>query len=446
MITRRQFNKGLIYTALSGLAFNVSGQGSGTNPKHLGFGALVNDPNDILSLPPGFSYRIISKLNDQMDDGLPVPDRADGMGCIPIDDQRVALIRNHEIHPRNAKGAEATWTDAQTAKAYDVNSDGKPLQGGTSSIIYNVKTKRVEQQFMSLLGTIRNCSGGITPWGTWLTCEESIDTPTTESIGKEHGYVFEIPAKANGLVEPKPLKDMGRFNHEAACVDPKTGYVYLTEDRGDSLFYRFIPNKPQELSAGGKLQALAIKGSPQFDSRNWQAQSMSKHKEYDIEWIDLEDVTSPNDDLRVQGLKKGAALFARGEGTIFGDNELYFCCTNGGKKQLGQIMRYSLKNPASPTLSLFLESENAANFNFGDNLCIGPNGHLVVCEDQYTDVVNNALKGVTPSGETYNLARIHVQTEPAGACFSPDGTTMFVNLYSPAMTLAITGPWDSVVG
>ena len=81
-------------------------------------------------------------------------------------------------------------------------------------------------------------------------------------------------------------------------------------------------------------------------------------------------------------------------------------------------------------------------FNFGDNLTVAPNGHLIVCEDQYTDPVDNHLRGVTPAGEVYTIGRCRLQTELAGACFSPGGQVLFVNLYSPAMTLAITGPWQ----
>ena len=80
-------------------------------------------------------------------------------------------------------------------------------------------------------------------------------------------------------------------------------------------------------------------------------------------------------------------------------------------------------------------------FNFGDNLTVSPNGHLIVCEDQYTEEVENYLRIVTEQGQVHELAKIRLQTEPAGACFSPDGTTLFVNLYSPTKTLAITGPW-----
>ncbi|MEP4889507.1 MAG: alkaline phosphatase PhoX [Aliiglaciecola sp.] len=457
MVTRRQFNRGFIAVAFSGLAThlqggeltrflsNVSSAAGNLSAGPGALGNLVADPNGIIDLLPGFSYQQISHLGDLMNDGLTVPDRADGMGCFEFDDERVVLVRNHELTPLR-KPAELADESLDTSTVYDTDAAGNPLPGGTSNIVYNLKTEKVEYQFMSLLGTIRNCSGGITPWGSWLTCEESVATPS-DSIKKDHGYVFEVPSKTMELVKPEPIKAMGRFNHEAACVDPASGIVYLTEDRSDSLFYRYIPKIKGDLKAGGQLQALVIKGKPKFDTRNWQAPQMQMNQEYGCEWIDLDDVESPKDDLRLRGFEQGAALFARGEGIHFGEGEMYFCCTSGGAAKLGQIMRYrpssEMKEQAG-TLSLFVESPNKATFNFGDNLAVAPSGHLIVCEDQYSDTVNNHLKGVSPQGQVYDFAKVRWQTEPAGACFSADGSVLFVNLYSPTVTLAIRGPWESL--
>jgi secreted PhoX family phosphatase len=190
---------------------------------------------------------------------------------------------------------------------------------------------------------------------------------------------------------------------------------------------------------------------PQFDSRNWDKARMKLGEWLNVDWIDLHTPESPNDDLRVQGYKAGATLFARGEGLHWGNKELYFCCTNGGAKQLGQIMRYqpqgakadsaSNSQASGGRLQLFVESDDANLYNFGDNLTVSPNGHLIVCEDQYTEIVDNHLRGVTPEGDIYNVAKLHAQTELAGACFTNDGSVLFVNMYSPSKTLAITGPW-----
>lgn len=272
MITRRVFNQGLMALALTGLSRHVLAVEAGAKSQRLsyalGYGKLISDPDAVLDLPAGFSYQIISDLGDIMSDGLKVPDRADGMGCLPLDEDRVVLVRNHELSPPKPGQDNTSYSDKiKLDFAYDINSQEQPLPGGTSNLIYNLRTKRLENQFMSLIGTIRNCSGGITPWNTWLTCEESV-LKASDEISQDHGYVFEVPASATSLVEAKPIKEMGRFNHEAACVDPRTSIVYLTEDRNDSLFYRFIPNTLENLHAGGRLQALALVKSDKFDTRN----------------------------------------------------------------------------------------------------------------------------------------------------------------------------------
>jgi secreted PhoX family phosphatase len=205
------------------------------------------------------------------------------------------------------------------------------------------------------------------------------------------------------------------------------------------------------LHAGGRLQALAIIQNAKFDTRNWDTATMQMGKSYDVKWVDLTDVQNPDDDLRQQGYAKGAALFARGESIHWATNELYFCCTNGGKKQLGQIMKYipsRFEGKKEETnypgqLSLFVESTDKLTFNYGDNICVAPNHHLIVCEDQYSETVNNHLKGITPDGHIYDFAQVRWQTDPSGVFFSPDGSVLFVNFYSPTRTLAITGPWQN---
>ncbi len=399
----------------------------------VGYGPLKPDPIGLLDLPEGFTYRIISKMGDAMDDGGSVPDKGDGMGCIPLPDGKIALVRNHELKPKDPPSGPIPL-------GYDHFENGECLPGGTTTIVLDAETLSVEKQFRSLAGTIRNCAGGVTPWGSWISCEEDVSLPG-EGQSKKHGYCFEVPANATGLVDPVPLKDMGRFNHEAAAVDPATGIVYLTEDRGDSLLYRFLPNVPGELAKGGKLQALAL-GEGLSDTRNWGGKiTLNVGDWHAVSWVDIPKPDSDKDDLRAQGQALGASVFARGEGIHMGDGELYFCCTSGGAAGLGQVFCLRPQASGPDRLQLFFESQSKDQFNFGDNLTVGPNGHLVVCEDQYTEVVDNHLRGITPAGQAYPLARLDRQTEFAGACFSPDGKTLFVNAYSPTITLAITGPW-----
>ncbi|WP_324261354.1 alkaline phosphatase PhoX [Altererythrobacter sp. H2] len=429
--TRRRFlaATGSAFAALvaSGCSTRMAASGAMAD----GYGALVPDPAGLLDLPQGFSYRVISSLGDAMDDGGTVPDAADGMGCFDIGGGKLALVRNHELRP--GQGAGATLTSG-----YGTMPDGSFMPGGTTTLVLDARTLKVERQHRSLAGTIRNCAGGVTPWGSWLTCEEpsSLLTRTTH-----HGYVFEVPATATGLVDPVPLKAMGRFNHEAACIDPASGMVYQTEDREDGLLYRFVPKVAGKLAEGGTLQALVIEGGV-TDTRNWSGLDVARGARLPVRWIDLDDVEAPKDDLRTRGIAAGAVPFARGEGMWMGEGELYFCCTNGGAAKLGQIFRLVPgRGGKADTLELFFESDSTEQFNYGDNLVVAPNGHLVVCEDQYSDTVDNYLRGIDTSGRAYPLARLKQQTELAGACFAPDGRTLFVNAYSPTRTLAITGPW-----
>jgi len=395
-------------------------------------GPLLPDPEGILDLPRGFSYRIVSRFGDVMDDGFTVPSRADGMGCFDLGGGKLALVRNHELQAQHDGGGVM-------GQAYDtVARSVIPLPGGTTTIVLDARTFAVERQYRSLAGTIRNCAGGITPWGSWLSCEEDV-TRANGRVNRDHGYVFEVPANAPGLVDPVPLTAMGRFNHEAVCVDPATGILYLTEDREDGLFYRFLPARPGMLAQGGVLQALMLQGIG--DTRNKGGPQVSVGAWRGAGWITLDNVTSPDDDLRARGAALGAAVFARGEGVWMGAGELFFTATSGGAAGQGQVFRLRPSAHGADGLQLFFESSAADEYSFGDNLTIAPSGHLVVCEDQYTALVDNHLRGITPDGQVYPLARCRLQTELAGACFAPDGQTMFVNLYDPAMTLAISGPW-----
>ena len=438
LLNRRNFI-GATGAAFSGLLLNgCTGRSAPLTSAPSSFadyGPLVPDPAGMLDLPRGFSYRLLSSLGNAMTDGCTVPDKADGMGCFSLGNDEIVLIRNHELVPADDAGGVL-------AKGFGTR-DGAIVPGGTTSIVLDATTLEVKREFRSLAGTIRNCSGGITPWGSWLTCEEAPTGPGQrfgEGLAENHGWVFEVPANATGLIDAVPLKAMGRFNHEAACVDPRTGIVYLSEDRDDSVLYRFVPTTPGRLGDGGLLQAMVVEGLS--DTRNWTSADMAVGSRHTVRWIDCGDVGSPNDDLRSRAAAKGAAVVARGEGIHTGTDEIFVCSTNGGQRKLGQIFRLVPGTGGEPDqIELFFESQSKDQFNYGDNLTVGPNGHLIVCEDQYTEVVDNHLRGITPDGRAYTLGRLRMQTELAGGCFSPDGKWFFVNAYSPTRTLAITGPW-----
>ncbi|MEX2513848.1 MAG: alkaline phosphatase PhoX [Cyclobacteriaceae bacterium] len=425
----------------------------------LGYGPLQKDPKGILNLPKGFSYKVISSKGEKMDDGLLLSGASDGMGAFTGRKNRTIVVRNHELSPNSMDNGgygshNELLKNLKPEQFYDFGKGEMPSLGGTTTFVYNEKTGVLENQFMSLAGTIRNCAGGITPWGSWLTCEESTaKTGDYEGmVEKDHGYVFEVPANDKpGLAEPLPIKAMGRFNHEAVAIDPETGIVYLTEDRGDGIFYRFIPKVQGKLHQGGKLQALAIVGEKSRDTRNWEDSEGPKldlMSPLDVSWIDIDNVEAPEDDLRIQGFNKGAAVFARGEGIWFGNKELYFACTNGGKIGAGQVFRYrpskyegkkEEKNEPGK-LDLFAEPNDREILKNCDNLAIAPWGDVVLCEDHK----HPFLVGITPKGELYHLAEnIGYESELAGGVFSPSGKTFFVNIQGPGLTLAITGPWKT---
>ncbi len=456
-ISRRRF---LRHTA----AISVGFGGLGCMPRSFdptslgdaGFGALVDDPDGIIALPNGFSYRIISRRGERMSDGFFVPTRHDGMAAFPGANGTTILVRNHELTLDAPPEDGAFGRDFELlsrlddSQVYDRGTWGGPALGGTTTVVYDTNRQALVSHHLSLAGTVVNCAGGPTPWGTWISCEETVERGGNR-YALDHGYNFEVPAHATTPVRAEPLREMGRFVHEAVAVHPGTGIVYQTEDLSDGLLYRFIPNVPGALAQGGRLQALAIKDAPSHDLRNFGGRDVEVGATMQVEWIDMDDVESPDDDLRYRGFEAGAARFARGEGIFYGERdgeaEVYIACTNGGEARKGQIWRYrpssdeggSSESEVPGTLELFVEPNDGTILENGDNLCVSPWGDLIVCEDGTGD---DYLLGITPSGEIYPFAHnLNGAGEFAGACFSPDGSTFFVNMQVDGWTLAITGPW-----
>ncbi len=241
-----------------------------------------------------------------------------------------------------------------------------------------------------------------------------------------------------------PLTAMGRFVHEAIAVDPRTGVVYLTEDRGAAGFYRFIPKRQGKLSEGGKLQMLAITGRRQFDLRTGQKAGQSLN----VSWVDINEPDPPETENSVdavyrQGLALGAATFARLEGCWHGGDSIYFTSTSGGDKRLGQVWQYAPQGKDRGKLKLIFESPEEAVLDMPDNLCVSPHGGLIICEDGNNE---QYVRGLTRQGQLFDLAKNILPgfegREFAGATFSPDGRTLFVNIQTPGVTLAIWGPWE----
>ncbi|MEB3294040.1 MAG: alkaline phosphatase PhoX [Synechococcales bacterium] len=434
----------------------------------------------ILALPSGFNYRVLSVTGQLMSDGTLVPAGHDGMAAFPGPRNTTILVRNHELS-----------TTLPPTYNYPVSGGSRYSEvalGGTTTLQIG-RNREVLKHFVSLAGTRVNCAGGPTPWGSWISSEETFSVTTSNSTPVRHGYNFEVVADVNsGIVTPVPLTAMGRFSHEAIAVDPKTGYIYETEDRGDSCFYRFVPNRPilkpgQLAQVGGTLYALKIKGSETaFNTTNNPFQGgtpglVKVGQTLPVEWVKVDNV-DPNAEgrtgnieagevgVRYQAQAKGAAIFFRGEGCWYGNGLVYFVATQSGPPATanlpsppgngrgnGQVWAY---NPRTETLTLVVEAGASGELlDEPDNVTVTPFGDLLLCEDSSDDF--QYLVGVTREGKTYQLAQnvlfSQVASDPAkanfvgnefaGACFSPDGKTLFVNIQTPGITFAIWGPWNT---
>ena len=470
--SRREFLRtaGLVSAAFCGLR-HVFGNGNALaldrSEPQMPFGPLQADPYGVLNLPAGFRYHVFSKLGERMDDGLLVPGMHDGMAAFAGPNGRTILVRNHELADGPARQGAFGWTlelfdRVPRDRVYDAGHGRAPGLGGTTTLVYDTQAHRLERHFLSLAGTHNNCAGGPTPWGTWISCEET-QQQAGDAYEQDHGYNFEVPASAQiGLVEPKPLKGMGRFSHEAVAVDATTGIVYQTEDVEDGLIYRYIPHRRGDLPAGGRLQALAVRDQPSMDTRNWVDEAgkrvgprITQGTVFEVAWLDLDQIDSPDNDLRHRGFAAGAARFARGEGMWYDNRSVFFACTNGGQNRKGQIWRYrpsrfegelggtSQKSEQHEPgrLELFIEPNDRTLVENCDNVTVAPWGDLVLCEDGPDE---QFLVGVRPDGTTYRLAKnVANGSEFAGATFSPDGSTLFLNVQSLGVTMAVTGPWPA---
>jgi secreted PhoX family phosphatase len=428
-----------------------------------------------LHLPEGFSYRSFhdTEFPVTLTDGTSLPGRHDGMGAFALANGNVMLVRNHEVNnPGPAFG---------TGTPYDAMA-----QGGTTSIEVTLEGE-VVRSFTSLNGTQMNCAGGIMPWGSWITCEETVNGPdvgpdfTTASnipLQQRHGFIYEVPA--DGQSDRQPITNAGRFPHEAVAFDPKGGILYLTEDNFafPSGFYRYVPeSNPMdtgELGNDGHLQMLRVMGTPQA---HLEAHGTAG-TQYAVDWVDIGDPsptfpftpgqTAPttNDTALTfvgnQGRANGAAGFSRLEGAVYDRGVIYFTSTQGGGaaetgpqltagygRGFGQVWGYHVREKV---LELVFQSPGPETLDFPDNVTTSARGTLILNEDSTGD---NFLRGLTRKGELFDVAlnRLVSQLtgnprfgdEFAGSTFSPGGRTLFVNIQaSRGMTFAIWGPWGRV--
>ncbi|ARF64933.1 Tat pathway signal sequence domain protein [Streptomyces violaceoruber] len=428
-------------------AFSELFAGTAAARGHDGYGPLVPDPDGLLDLPKGFRYRVLSREGDPLRSGEGrVPSNQDGMTALQGRHGRVHLVRNHENRHTAAIGVPTV-----AGLTYD-----PAAKGGCTTLELDGRNKVLGER-VAIAGTAVNCAGGPTPWRTWLTCEETEDRAGTNGYTKDHGFIFEVDGADPRRTGAVPLTAMGRFQHEAIAVDPRSGIVYETEDAFDrpfGLFYRFLPEKPLggtgSLRAGGALEAMRVPGVPDLSAVQETGRSFDR-----IEWVPVPDPLARETPIRFQDFgRKGITHAQKLEGCYWGESSVYFVSSfarsdeGSAADHYGQVWRYEPKKRRLTLVVLFgPDTDIQLPGESPDNICLAADGGLMVCEDG--GGAQHVL-GVTRRGEVYPMARgrqnIGTPEEPewgefAGVTFSPDGSTMYVNCYTPGTTFAVTGPW-----
>jgi secreted PhoX family phosphatase len=338
-------------------------------------GPLLPADANGLQLPAGFTSRIVATTG-QLVAGTAYPWHVapDGGACYPTAGGGWIYVSNSETYP-----------------------------GGASSISF-AADGTITGARRILDGTIGNCAGGATPWGTWLSCEEY-----------DAGQVFECDPTGATPAIARPA--MGRFKHEAAAVDPVRGHVYLTEDSSTGALYRFAPTTPGDLSAG-TLEVLVEDRST-------------------LSWV-----TVPNPQswtpTPTRNQVPGTKRFNGGEGICFADDCVWFT-TKGDNRVWFYDIALNLCGPFYDRAT-----EPAPQLSGVDNVTvrIGEESGAVwyVAEDGG----NMEIVGVQFDGSSYPLCRLTgvSGSEMTGPAFSPDGSRLyFSSQRNPGRTYEITGPF-----
>ncbi|MFG3104558.1 alkaline phosphatase PhoX [Streptomyces sp. NPDC048182] len=441
-----------------GEAAHGDGHGDGHGHGTVGYGPLLDDPHGILALPAGFTYRVVTHSGrTRLESGEYTPSNHDGTAAFDGPRGSTLLVNNHELG-----GPRAGWehpVPLTEGLVYD------PAAAGGCTVV-EVRPGHHVAEWVGIAGTATNCAGGSTPWGTWLTCEETEDRAGANGMTKDHGYVFEVdPEDRRANRNPKPLKALGRYAHEAVVVDPRRGHLYLTEDASgpNGLLYRWTP--PEGFRHGrGRLRTLAddagvLQAFRCFDSGGSFVDDLSRATKtgtvYGVDWIDVPDRDARTTSVRKQFTGAQVTRARKLEGMWWADGGTYIVSSyaraeSPGRPHDGQVWFY---DPSRRTLTLKVllgvNADPAADgaFDGPDNITVSPYGGLVIAED---GAGVQHLFGATDSGRTYPIARNELNlgtaeepeySEFTGVTFSPDGRTLYANIQTPGIMLAVTGPW-----
>ncbi|QWZ10218.1 DUF839 domain-containing protein [Nocardioides panacis] len=447
------------------------------------FGPLQSKPGDLLALPEGFSYEAVAVSGQtEVHDGSgtvvgKTPERPDGT-LVVASGNGYRMVQNHEAGPG------ATYpVPLVEGTTYDAG-----VLGGGCTVIDVSRTGKRRSEWVGLSGTISNCAGGPTPWGSWLTCEETEARAGTGGLLKDHGYVFEVFADQPDRQVPLPIKAWGRFAHEAVVIEPSRTRAYLTEDAGgpNGLFYRWTaptghrlrPRIAEALGADdGTLEALALldRDGSVLPDLAYVTSAQIGHP-FRTTWKKVPDRQATTTSIRKQFADGEVTRSKKLEGAWGDRHGAYFVASFAfGASDLpadatrhdGQLWYYRYEDRTLTLKAYFPYNERLhaetpgweaglgrsldLAFDGPDGCHVSPYGSLVLSEDGNT--ANHLLSWSEETGAqaiARNLLVLeksaaggNVYSEMTGPCFSPDGLILFGNIQEPGHSFAIRGPWST---